>query len=48
MVAAPQARTRTMTFSRTESRQSIYALLAALPLTAALISLTVSLTEFVV
>ena len=37
-----------MTLSKTETRQSLFALMAAMPLTAALIALTVSLTEFVV
>jgi len=37
-----------MTLSKTESRQSLFALMAALPLTAALVAFTLSLTEFVV
>lgn len=37
-----------MTLSKTETRQSFIALMAALPLTAALVSFTLSLTEFVV
>jgi len=37
-----------MTLSRTEARQSLLALLAALPLTAALVAFTLTLTEYVV
>lgn len=46
--AVPIARTKEMTLSKTESRQSLFALMAALPLTAALVAFTLSLTEFVV
>jgi len=37
-----------MTLSKTETRQSLFALVAALPLTAAILALTLSLSEFVV
>lgn len=37
-----------MTLSKTETRQSLFALMAALPLTAAIIAATLSFTEFVV
>ena len=46
--AVPIARMKEMTLSKTESRQSLFALMAALPLTAALVAFTLSLTEFVV
>ncbi len=44
----PEPRNAQMTLSKTESRQSMFAMLAALPLTAALLAFTLSLTEFVV
>ena len=37
-----------MTLSKTETRQSLFALLAAIPMTAALFAATLSLAEFVV
>ena len=37
-----------MTLSKTESRQSLFALMAALPLTAAILTVTLTFAEFVV
>jgi len=37
-----------MTLSKTETRQSLFAFMSALPLTAAILALTLSLSEFVV
>lgn len=46
--AVPKQGTKTMTLSKSESRQSLFALMAALPLTAAIVAVTLSFAEFVV
>lgn len=47
-MAVPVQGTETMTLSKTESRQSFVALMAALPFTIGLIATMVSFAEFVV
>ena len=48
MAPFPKHGTKTMTLSKTESRQSLYALMAALPLTASIVIAMLSFAEFVV